>query len=428
MKRSSLYISILLVAIMGMTGCRNDEYFPLSPEEDHYSEPVKTVDTTGMNIPAEAITVARAIEIGDSIGAGATTRTKYYIKGFIKKFGSKHADGMANYGNAIFYMTDGKTSGRDFEAYQVYGINGERFTSTEQLQVGDYVVVYSTITNYNSTIETPGKGEGYVYASNNPLAYEDFSPEIEIDTTGALSCQEAVDIASGHAVVIGYASTVSAKSGGQQTVWMSDAMDGAKVFEAYYCNVKGEVEVGDFIAVEGDLLVYNDIVEIKNGNMKVLRKAPQAYTYFDETFEEDMGGFTITDMDDYAEDVWVSDISFGYMKAQASDFEAESWLISPAFSLEDATNPTLTFLQCNTTAEDPSEEFKLMISTNGEDWTELEITTYNEQARIKFELSDEIDLTDFAGEETVQLAFVYTSTSTSHARWCVKNIHVGEFK
>ena len=160
-----------IVMALCATACTDSEQFPSSPDYDNSVLPPDKADTTGMNIPAEAITVSEARAIGKALGKGGTSTEKYYIKGFVKSFGSKHEDGMNNFGNAVFYMVDRKGATTDFEAYQVYGIGGNMFTSMDQIQVGDYVVIYSQITNYNGTIETPGKGAGYVYASNNLNAY-----------------------------------------------------------------------------------------------------------------------------------------------------------------------------------------------------------------------------------------------------------------
>lgn len=121
------------------------------------------------NVPAEAITVAEARAICEKLESGATTGTKYYVKGFVKKLHSKHTqETIAQYGNGQFYMVDEKGAADDFIAYQVYGLNGQKLVSVDQVAVGDYVVVYGELTNYNGTYETVGKGAAYIYYSSNP--------------------------------------------------------------------------------------------------------------------------------------------------------------------------------------------------------------------------------------------------------------------
>ena len=425
----------ILSVIAGLLAACDAFNFPESPAEDTLIEIVTPPDTTGMNIPAEAITVAEAIVIGDSIGSGGTTNRSYYVKGFVKKFGSKHADGITGYGNATFYIFDGKNSGRDFEAYQIYGIKGQPFTSLEQIAVGDYVVIYGKITNYNGTIETPGRGEAYMYASNNPKAYQDFSPEIIIDTTGCITCAQAVAQAEGHAVVVGYAVKPNAKSGKQQTVWMSDnPNDENGTFEAYLCNVNGEVVKGDFIAVEGDITVYNTTTEIKNGNMVVLRPAPREYDYFMEDFADGQGSFTIQNAASYPIDIWTAKGGdYPCMQAYAVDgssnkIAATSRLVSPALDLSEAVAPKLTFSHYHQQASDASTELTLEISRDGVNWTPVTIPTYSGGTKPTYVTSGEIDLTSLAGSDDARIAFVYRSTIASAPRWCVRNILVSEFK
>lgn len=127
-------------------------------------------DTIGWNIPAECLTVAQAREICAKLESGATTGTKYYVKGWVKKLASKHEEGVTKYNNAVFYIEDVKdaNSHDDFEAYQVYGPNGSKITSLDQVVVGDYVVLYGELTNYMGTYETVGKGAAYIWKSTNP--------------------------------------------------------------------------------------------------------------------------------------------------------------------------------------------------------------------------------------------------------------------
>ena len=128
-------------------------------------------DTIGWNIPAECLTVAEANAICAQLESGATTGTKYYVKGWVKKLASKHEEGVTKYNNAVFYIEDvkGANSQEDFEAYQVYGPNGSKITSLDQVLVGDYVVLYGKLTNYNGTYETVGRGTAHIWKSTNPL-------------------------------------------------------------------------------------------------------------------------------------------------------------------------------------------------------------------------------------------------------------------
>ena len=141
------------------------------PEDPKETELVIPDEAKSWNIPAEAIDVLQAREICAGLASGATTGTKYYVMGYVKKLHAKHESGVSDYGNAQFFMENvkGANSSEDFMAYQVYGLNGEKITDPNVVAVGDFVVVYGELTNYNGTYETVGKGAAYIWNSTNPL-------------------------------------------------------------------------------------------------------------------------------------------------------------------------------------------------------------------------------------------------------------------
>ena len=145
-----------------------------TPEDTELVIPEEAKD---WNIPAEAIDVLKAREICADLASGATTGTKYYVMGYVKKIHNKHIDGVTNFGNAQFYMENvkGANSADDFLAYQVYGLNGEKITDPNVVAVGDFVVVYGELTKYqydatsDPVYETVGKGAAHIWNSTNPL-------------------------------------------------------------------------------------------------------------------------------------------------------------------------------------------------------------------------------------------------------------------
>ena len=151
-------------------------------------------EAQGWNIPAEAIDVLQARAICAGLASGETTGTKYYVMGYVKKIHSKHADGVANYGNAQFYMENvkGANSQEDFMAYQVYGPNGEKITDPNTVAVGDFVVVYGELTNYmGDTYETVGKGAAYIWNSTNPLLAGGETPDTDVVNVKDLAYADA---------------------------------------------------------------------------------------------------------------------------------------------------------------------------------------------------------------------------------------------
>jgi len=137
-------------------------------------EPSDTIDTSNFpDFPEGTITVAKAREIGKALGSGGTSDQEYLIKGRVKKLNeSKNETAIPKYGNIYVYIHDSETAVSDFYGYQIMGMNGNKITSADQVQVGDFIVIKSKITNYNGTIETVGQGKAQIVYSTNPKAYE----------------------------------------------------------------------------------------------------------------------------------------------------------------------------------------------------------------------------------------------------------------
>ena len=177
MKLNKLFAAFMLIAAVAFIGCE-----PVNPpggpgngqggNEDTTQVTPDAPDTIGWNIPAECLTVAQAREICEGLADNGTTGTKHYVKGWVKKLANKHAEGISQHGNALFYMVDTKDAEDDFYAYQVYGIDGQKINNPDAVAVGDYVVIYGELTKYVSeygtTLETVGKGAAHIWKSTNP--------------------------------------------------------------------------------------------------------------------------------------------------------------------------------------------------------------------------------------------------------------------
>ena len=190
MKLNKIFAAFMLLAAVVFTACepRVPTVGPNEKPDDGDTTKVEAVapDTAGWNIPAGALTIAQAREICAALESQATTSEKYYVMGWVKKIHSKHADGVANYGNAQFYMEDVKNANSqdDFMAYQVYGLNGSKITDPNAVAVGDFVVLYGALTNYNGTYETVGKGAAHIWKSTNTLLTDTGNGNTGGDNTG----------------------------------------------------------------------------------------------------------------------------------------------------------------------------------------------------------------------------------------------------
>lgn len=83
-----------------------------------------------------------AVRANAMAAAGATNEV--YVEGIV----SSITEISTSFGNATYYISaDGTTTGQ-FYIYRGLYLNGEKFTSESQLNVGDKVVVFGTLTNY----------------------------------------------------------------------------------------------------------------------------------------------------------------------------------------------------------------------------------------------------------------------------------------
>lgn len=157
----------------------------------------------------------------------------------------------------------------------------------------------------------------------------------------------------------------------------------------------------------------------------------------DESFANGQGDFTIEDKTKPEELSYVWNFSSGtspsgdyhYMKASAyvnkTNYAAESWLVSPAVDLTQATTATLTFTHIINFGKDlMSTNQTLWVSeANTENWEQVTIPTYPDGNSWNEAESGDIDLSKYAGK-TIKLGFKYVSTTSSAATWEVYNVKV----
>ena len=150
-------------------------------------------------------------------------------------------------------------------------------------------------------------------------------------------------------------------------------------------------------------------------------------TFFEESFSADQGLFTIDNKNlsglDY---VWSFDDRFG-MKASAyvsgTRYATESWLVSPSINLTDATTATLTFEQAaNYFIGTLSDAVSVQVREQGGEWTALDVTGWPESDSWTF-VKSTADLSAYVGK-TIQIAFAYTSTTSTAGTWEIKNFIV----
>lgn len=306
MKKSILAMTAMVAMVF--FGCDEPAYIN-EPGDNSFNDSIPPVvvdqlptpDPDGVEVPDSCLNVYEARAICDSIGSGNTTTEKYYVKGWVRRFDDKHWSGIEQYGNGTFYIAatnDGKSDAKLFEAYQIMGKDGKKLYANE-VAIGDFVVIYSQLTNYNGTAETVGKGAAQIYSSSNPNFNPQMDPsKITPDPEGAdvpegtLSVYEAIHISdsigtgktsSDEYYIKGWICRLDSKNADgitgnyhNATFYIAATNDGTTdmfSFEAY--RVKGpnksditeldQVQVGDFVVLRSKIQNYSGTAETASG-------------------------------------------------------------------------------------------------------------------------------------------------------------------
>ena len=106
-----------------------------------------------------SMTVAEAIAaLGES-----SPIADVYVYGIV----SQVDEVSTQYGNATYWISDDGTTDAQLEVFRGKYLNNASFTSTDQIQVGDEVMVYGTLTIYNNTTYEFAQGN-YLVSWNRP--------------------------------------------------------------------------------------------------------------------------------------------------------------------------------------------------------------------------------------------------------------------
>lgn len=202
-------------------------------------------------------------------------------------------------------------------------------------------------------------------------------------------------------------------------------------------NLKAHPEyIGKEIAVYGKLVAYFNVNGIKETSTYAFMDEVSNILYDNELLG-DKGGFEEYYMH-YGEGLtyaWYNQKNYGWT---ASAFKSnacvpcESWLVSPAFDLSDATDPVFSFSQAvNKLGEghSVSDHCSVWVSTNFTDsvgtatWTEVTIPTWPAGTSWDFFKTGDISLKQWAGQ-VIRIGFKYVTDAQSAPSWEIKNFFV----
>lgn len=449
MKKIFLSLIALATTAFALTSCED------VPQP--YDTPTANVDNTqivpsGTGTADDPYNVAMAKQL---VNSGNYPTGEVYVKGYITSLQNGSYTFNEQFHNYTYCINDKKETAGQFVVFRGKNLGNTNFTSADQLNVGDSVVICGKFTTHNNE---PQFDQGnYLYSLNGKTAAANPSTPGVAKGTGteadpfnavaALNAAKALGASDKLAGVYvkGKVSKIDeiGTSFGNATYYVSD--DGTtsnqfEIFRGYYLNGEkftsaDQLKVGDEVVVKGDLVNFNGKTpEMTSGNQIVSINGNGGQSTskgLSASFKDGMDNFTIKNiaLGEGATYVWKHDPDNGYMKASAyvnkKNVPCQSMIVSPAFSLEGLSKATLTFQHTGKFFADMTKEIKVLASTDGETWTELTINGYPIKNDKNWTFVDaNCDLSAFAGKKKVYIAFQYTSTADAAPTWEVKNVVV----
>ena len=417
----------------------------------------KTGEAKGTGTQADPYNVAGVLNLLNGLGADVTSSNAVYIKGKVKTITEQFG---TQFGNATFTMVD---EGYDavFTAYRVLYLGNKKYTEGDVLNEGDEVIVCGKVVNFKGNTPETAQNTGYLYSLNGKTGDNggETPSSSDLGTKDApLTVAKALDVINAladngetetEAFVKGKISKVQSYSDKYKSItyYISDDGTETKELQIYSGkNVGGaefasqdDLSVGDEVVVKGKLKKFmkngeaipemnqpNEIIAItKVGG----GDTPSGATGLEASFASGEGNFTIEDKEiGSLSFVWKADTKNGYMKASAfvnnANNAAESWLVSPSFSLKGVNAPVMTFNNaCNFIKEGViTDHIKVMVF-DGANWTEATIADMPDGKSWTF-VDSTVDLKAIAGKEGVKVAFKYVSTTAVAPTWEIKSVTI----
>lgn len=287
-----------LIKYCGAPGVKNPTEYKLEGGSDTPDTPTGTPE--GEGTAASPFNSVKALEFTQALAADATTDTEYYVKGVV----SSIKEISTQFGNGTYSITSEGTTVA-FSIFRSYYLNGEKFTSEDQLKVGDEVVVCGKLVNYKGNTPQMAQG-GKIISINNQGGGDTPTPPTPGDPTGdgteaspynvakamdVINCLGA-DVESAEVYVSGVISAIKevSTSFGNATYSITDEGGSTVlgVFRGYWLNgdkftSEDQIKVGGKVVVKGKLINYK-------GNTPQLTTGNQIVSYDGESGGDTPGG------------------------------------------------------------------------------------------------------------------------------------------
>lgn len=277
MKKFIYSLFVLACAVMAFSSCE-DVPAPYNMPQEVIDE---IVEPSGSGTAEDPYNAVAANQLGESLEADAKSET-VYIKGIVSRIDEIETE---QYGNAIFYISEDGTTNNQFYVFHCYGLGGEKFTSEDELKVGDEVIVCGQITNFKGNTVELAQG-GYIYSLNGTVVSKGESGEGEGTLESPYNVAKALSLISSGAndpdaevYIKGKVSQIDGLNPqySSLTYYISD--DGSttgqlQVYGGLYLNGEGftsedQLKVGDEVVIRGKLTKHYDTPEVGTNSVLI---------------------------------------------------------------------------------------------------------------------------------------------------------------
>lgn len=229
------------------------------------------------NTAETAYTVAEAHAI---IAAGNDLDTEVYVKGIVTSV----TNFAPTYGSITYYLGDTADDSNPLQIYSGLYYNGDKFSSKNDLQVGDEIVVKGLLKSYNGTDEMDKnsvvithKRDGKDVTPSGSSVDISNTPDKAYTVAKAIELIDAGEGLTTSVYVKGYiVGTPSVSTSyGNANYTISDVKDDEtttlSIYRGYYLNdekftSEDQIATGDEVVVYGCLTLYGTTYEMAQGN------------------------------------------------------------------------------------------------------------------------------------------------------------------
>lgn len=474
MKKTIKSLFAIAIAALTFAACSDVPEPYQIPNQDGQGSGTKEELTLGTE--DAPLSIAQALAEFDKLADGGKSDVDAIVTGKISSIATNETN-FATYKNINYYISaDGTKNGKEIEVYKGMGLNNEEFSALTDIKVGDVVVVRGKLYKYvnkNSGAVIPEIENGYLVKPVNSTTIDDTPTPLNPDGMGTE--EKPYDVISAIAAgdktgvyvkgfIVGYAYSNQET---KQTEWNFKA-EGAQASNMLIAATADETDytkcmpvnlvsgfdfrkalnlldnpgnLGKEVLLYGNFTKYFSVQGVKDLSYAVFEgkeigtkpgQTPAADGVVNVDFKtNNIGDWTISDKNkpEAIDALWKYNSIYG-MVATAytnnTNYDSESWLISPKYDLSSLTTATLTIhhaINFFSSIDVAKTQAVVSVSTDGTNWTDLTLEGWPSALGWTF-FDSTADFSAYAGKKDVQIALKYISTAEKAGTWEVEKITV----